>query len=918
MSGPVQLSPEQQAVVAHRGSDLQVIACAGSGKTESIARRVASLIEEGDEPSAIVAFTFTERAAAELKDRITRRVADVKGTAFLDRLGPMFVGTIHAYCFRVLQDHVPKYGNYDVLDENRHAGFLSREFWRIGLSKLKAKHWAPIRDFAQTVDVIANESIPPNSLAGTPLGECYAAYRDSQARHHFLTFSQIIAAALEALEQRDIRDRVRGGLKHLLVDEYQDVNPSQERLIEILAAHPVQLTVVGDDDQSIYQWRGSDVQNILTFRQRRQGSVSIGLDTNRRSRPAIVQAANSFAKLIPNRLEKAMKDHRPEGPNQVVPWSAATDASEADTIADTILRLKALGYRYRDIAVLFRSVRTAAPPIIEALRDRNIPYTAGGRTGLFLQPEVAFVAEVYAWFVDGDWRDEPWGPFRKADLQRIITGLNQVFGAGQPLADLQKYLEDWRAFVLRGVRPVNLVGDYYRLLRELGVHQTDLGTATGSARMGALARFSEVLADFEHVHRRGRQVETDGEITFEAAPDRGRDYFRSLHNYLLHYARDAYEEFEGELTVDLDAVDILTVHQAKGLEWPVVFMPSLTKGRFPSKRAGQAQEWLLPEDVFSQAARHRYEGGDEEERRLFYVAMTRARDALYLSRFERKTNRFQPSEFFTDVAGAVPPVMDALPLPGPPPGDAPKEPPPLDVSFSDLAAFEECGYRYRLSNVLGFQTQIAPELGYGRAVHHVLRQLAETVRDIGEIPDSEDLNRIADEEFYVPFASHQAWQTMRKAAKRLVRTYVDDYATDLHRIWAVERPFALHLDDGIVSGRADVILDAENGAVGSLAIVDYKVAADESRSARYEEQLQIYSLAGRGEGLTVEAAYLHELKDGRRSAVNISDPATSQALESVRHHLGRLRAGQFEPAPAEHRCETCEYQRLCRHSATNP
>ena len=914
MTVDMTLSTAQSAVVNHRGSDLQVIACAGSGKTESIARRVAALIDEGEAPESIVAFTFTERAAAELKDRIIRRVAEVKGAEFRDRLGPMFVGTIHAYCFRILQDHVPKFGNYDVLDENRHAGFLSREFWHIGLSKLKAKHWAPIRDFASTVDVIANEFIPPNALAGTPLGECYAAYRQSLARHHFLTFSQIITCALEALENADVRQRVRAPLRHLLVDEYQDINPAQERLIDLLSEEPVQLTVVGDDDQSIYQWRGSDVRNILTFKQRRQGAKSIDLDTNRRSRPAIVEAANHFAQSIPNRLDKTMNGYRAAGPSQVVPWSAATDASEADTIAETILRLKALGYHYRDIAVLFRSVRTAAPVLIEALRSRDIPYTAGGRTGLFLQPEVAFIAEIYAWFVDGDWRDEAWGPFRKADLTRIVTGLNTVFGAGKPIPGIQQYVEDWRKFMLQGARPVNLVGDYYRLLHELGVHNTDLTSPAGSARMGALSRFSEVLVDFEHIQRRGRQVDKDGELAFEAGLDRGLGYFRALHNYLVHYARDAYEEFEGEPSVDLDAVDILTVHQAKGLEWPVVFLPSLTQGRFPSKRAGEEQEWLLPDDVFPKAVRERYEGGDEEERRLLYVAMTRARDALYLSRFERKKNKFQPSPYFVEVAGTIPPVIDELPLPGPPAGESPKEPPTLAVSFSDLASFQDCGHRYRLSNVLGFQTQIAPELGYGRAIHHVLRQLAETVRDTGEIPDREELDRLADEEFFVPFASLQAWRTMRKAAGRLVTAYVDHYSSDLERVWAIERPFALHLDDGIVSGRADVILDQEDGHTGSLAIVDYKVSADESRSARYAEQLQIYSLAGRGEGLTVQAAYLHELKDGSRSAVNISDAATTEALGSVKHHLGRLRAGRFEPAPVPERCEACEYRQVCGHA----
>jgi DNA helicase-2/ATP-dependent DNA helicase PcrA len=911
----IALSPDQQEVVDHRGVDLQVIACAGSGKTESISRRVAALIAEGAEPSSIVAFTFTERAAIQLKERITRRVAEQMGDAFRDRLGPMFVGTIHAYCFRILQDHVPRYGNYDVLDEHRHAGFLSREHRRLGLNKLKARHWAPIRDFMRTVDVIGNERISAEALSGTPLGECYQAYRDSLDRYHFLTFGLLITSAIDALENPEVHARVHGPLRHLLVDEYQDINPAQERLIQILAVSPVQLTVVGDDDQSIYQWRGSDVRNILTFRERRPGSASVALETNRRSRPDIVSVANSFADSIPLRLRKEMQPVRDPAPTQVVPWTATTDQAEADLIADTILRLRKSGYRYRDISVLFRSVRTSAPVLIEALRAREIPYVAGGRTGLFLQPEVAYLAEIYAWFVEGDWRDDPFGEYRPADANRIVEGLNRLFGNGEPIPELRAYLDDWRAFVLRGHRPVNLVGDYYRLLHRLGVHRTDLSTPIGSARMGALARFSEVLGDFEHVNRRGRQAEREGVHVFEAASDRGKYYFRALHNYLLHYARDAYEEFEGEPSVDLDAVDVLTVHQAKGLEWPIVFLPSLVQGRFPSRRAGQPQDWLLPETVFSADVRRRYEGGDPEERRLFYVALTRARDAVYLSAFERKTNRFQPSDYLCEVAGGTPSLKTDLPLPGPPDEGATTEPPTLDVSFSDLAVFDECGHRYRLSTVLGFQTQIAPELGYGRAVHHVLRHVAETVRMSGRLPTSAEVDSLVDREFFVPFASSQAWETMRRAARRLVTTYVDTYARDLLRVWAVERPFAVHLHDGVVSGRADVILDEEGGRRGALAIVDYKVATDDAREGRYQEQLRVYAVAGRGEGLDVEAAYLHELRDGTRTVVDITEPMTQQAVERLRDGVATLRRSEFLPKPRIDRCQSCEYRAVCAHAA---
>ena len=192
----IQLSLPQKAVIAHRGSHLQVIACAGSGKTEAISRRVAALIADGAEPPSIVAFTFTDKAATELKDRIIRRVGEVKGEDFKGRLAQMFVGTIHSYCFKLLQDHVPKYGNYDVLDPHRHAGLLSREHKRLKLDTLgDPGHWAPIHDFGTSVDVIGNELIDPAKLAGSPIGPIYAEYLATLDRYHFLTFGLIIQRA---------------------------------------------------------------------------------------------------------------------------------------------------------------------------------------------------------------------------------------------------------------------------------------------------------------------------------------------------------------------------------------------------------------------------------------------------------------------------------------------------------------------------------------------------------------------------------------------------------------------------------------------------------------------------------------------------------------------------------------------------
>lgn len=912
----LQLSPAQEEAIAHRGSHLQIIACAGSGKTESLSRRIASLIADGTEPQAIVAFTFTEKAAAELKERITRRVEEAMGAEFLGRLGPMYVGTIHGYCFRLLQDHVPEYGNFDVLDPHRHAGLLSREYRRLRLDRFGDRHWAPIARFAQTVDIVSNELIREERLDGTPFGECYGEYLDTLERYHYLTFGLIIVKAIRALEHPTIYERVHGQLQFLFVDEYQDINPSQERLIELLGADPVQVCVVGDDDQSIYQWRGADVRNILTFAQRKDDVHQVELVTNRRSRPGIIEVANEFARTIEPRLEKEMEPARGAGECEVVPWSAETAIDEAERIADAIHALQRRGMRYRDIAVLYRSVRTSAPPLIEALRHRRIPVNCGGRTGLFLQPEISALARTHVWFVDGDWRPSPWEEATKVTYHQLATAYAELF----PITadEVGRYLRDWKKLTKETNRPVNLVGNLYRFLRLLHVHEIDLDEADGASRVGAIARFSQVLADFENVTRRGRYHEEDGKLEFRGGTDRGIWYYRRLANFIQHYARDAYEDFEGETLADVDAVDILTVHQAKGLEWPIVFVPAMTSRRFPSGKAGKAQDWLLPIDVFPAESRRRYEGGDSEERRLFYVAMTRARDCLYASAFRRINKAQAPSPYLVELFGRELPDHDPLPLPASLQEAREQDAPVIQLSFSDLTQYDDCPHRFRLSNSIGYQTQLASELGYGRAVHHVLRNVADHARETGSVPTIEHALELLDREFYLPFAHHANFKQLYDAAQRLVTRYVEEYADDFTRIWATERPFEIHVPDGRVTGRADVILDRHEGRPDSLAILDYKTATGTEQDAQFAFQLAVYAAAGRGEGMSVDAAFLHELKDGRRREIDISEATTASAIDRVTVLVNGVRAGRFPAQPERLRCTSCDYKRVCGSGDCDP
>jgi DNA helicase-2/ATP-dependent DNA helicase PcrA len=289
---------------------------------------------------------------------------------------------------------------------------------------------------------------------------------------------------------------------------------------------------------------------------------------------------------------------------------------------------------------------------------------------------------------------------------------------------------------------------------------------------------------------------------------------------------------------------------------------------------------------------------------------------VYLSTFQRITRATTPSPYLLEVATHTAGIRqyEQLPILGPPIDIKKEETPPLELSFSDIATFEDCGFRYRLGVLFGFQQELAIELGYGNALHHVLRQVAEQARSTGEIPCVGELTAIIDDEFYLPFADNPTFTRMHKAAGMLVKNYVQNYSSDLKRVWEIERPFEVHMEDGILSGRADIILDMEDGKIGKLAIVDYKTATDPVRDERYHLQLAVYAAAGRGEGLDVSAGYLHELKDGTRHDVDVSNAKTSAALVKVAKSVKGIRGGSFIPCKIREQCELCDYRLVCGHN----
>ena len=901
------LSGSALDAVRYRGGHLQIIAAAGSGKTEVVSQRVVDLLAGGLSAESIVAFTFTERAADELKDRIAHRVEGRLGTAALDKLAGLFVGTIHGFCFRLLQQRVPRYETYDVLDDNQLTAFLSREATRLGLRVLDPGNrlFASIAAFLRGVDVVENELLDPATMPD-PFGSVLRAYYETLDRYRLLTFGQQVVRAVAELERPELAAEIHGQLRHLIVDEYQDVNPAQERLIKLLTGPQSDLCVVGDDQQAIYQWRGSDVSSIVTFSSRYPSVATFEITTNRRSRPQIIEVANGFSRTIPERIEKTMAPYRPSGGGsepEVVVWSASTEVEEAGWIANLILDLVDAGTRFRDIAVLARS-RAAYGRLLEQFATFDIPVQPGGRSGLFDQPEAVLLGHTIAWLTDIEWRDQ-YKPGRLITDDALFGEYQQIFQLSDANRNrVDRFLRQWKAAVPRTDRPANLMAELYELLDELAVRFWELSEPLSVNRLGTLARFSSLLADYESVRRRARpDAETPGEQV--GGQDRGIWYYRNLGLHIINYAQGAYEGFDGEADFVINAVDLTTVHRAKGLEWPVVFIPSVTANRFPTTRTGQVQSWLVPRDRFNAS---RYEGSDADERRLFYVALTRARDWLSVSRHGRvNTRAVAPSRYYRDLIRLeVKPEEIALPSVEVDDGGSDDQ---ISITYSELAAFIDCGKAFRLRNLIGFQPRLAPELGYGKAVHHVMRAVAEATKASGHVPTAAEIIELLDASFFLPTASKPAHRQLKDAARRLITTYAQKYEDDLHRVWETERPFELHLDGVTVTGRADVILDKEDGVPTALAIVDYKTSTT-GETLDHALQLQVYTDAGRREGLDVRGAYVHDLKAASRDPIPVDPAAIIDAEAVVSNAVVRIRARDYRPNPGT-RCRRCEVRTIC-------
>ena len=585
------LTAEQYAAATDSAREVLCLACAGSGKSRTLAFRIARLLAEGESPEGIVAFTFTEKAAESIK----RRVSEALQASGLDPtlIGAMYIGTIHAYCQRILGEIDPLYRQYDVLDENRLKLYLISRFYKLGLQgflnrRKNSKYFETIRQASDGWKT-ANDELLDFSLISTEdaeIGDLLFRIREGLAEDQYIDFSLMIRSVVEAIQENvpGVANAI-GSLRHLMVDEYQDVNPCQERLIRLLHKRSATLFAVGDDDQAIYAWRGADVSNIIDFQQRYPACSTHTLSQNFRSTQPIVEASDDFASkfLGPSRIPKSPAAFANQSPQHLGVLWFPDRAKEAQWVASRVRDLlgteivdngNVRGLTPADFAVLMRSTRQAEQDGVPrhaaftaALEGLSIPFSLEAGGGPFDRDQTQVLRSTFELLRDA--------PLVRNTLQEHF---NDEVVPAYPRADfnaLVRVLTDWSRRVHRPkgstrirLYPQQLV---YDLMEAFNVAKSDFNDDV----MRDIGLFSQMIMDVETVY-----MSVDS-----------RQRFSEVLNFLQNAADTGYDVSTDDVVQRPDAVAVSTVHKMKGLEFPCVFVVDVEANRFPKKRSSYSG-WL--------------------------------------------------------------------------------------------------------------------------------------------------------------------------------------------------------------------------------------------------------------------------------------------------------------------------------------
>lgn len=900
---------------------LQIIACAGSGKTQVISQRIANILAQADtDPRNIVAFTFTEKAAAELKDRVLRVVAEQHGD--VTGMAEMYIGTMHGYCLDLLQRLVPDTFKFSVLTEITARLLVDRNSKKSGLTTCPTssprvptlRRYVHSRLFLQAMSIL-REDVVTDDLVPEGVWNSFASYSKLLYAHAEFDFTELINLLVQLLEAdpsqeedaRVVQAHIQDDIRYVVVDEYQDVNALQERLVAGLVQFGANLCVVGDDDQTIYQWRGSQVSNIVAFADRHMGVKQVTLAENFRSSEGIVELGRSVAERIPaaERLAKGMvsADNQAWERGDLLALTFDDPVAEAAWMCDRIEDLRGVPFRdnpasterglsWSDFAVLYRSVSKDADELVAELQRRGIPYVVKGLNRLFDSSEITAVVGIFRMMV---------GEISEADLRALWTDANLLPAAGRWPAAVG-VLEKGRDFG-RGERwgVYNIQRVYLDFLEALELREERVPGPAGRGELVfyQLGKFSQVISDFE-------------QIFFNTAPE---EKYTAFVKWLEYQAPDYYADSDADVGYATpDAVTLSTVHQAKGMQWPAVFVPCMRRNRFPSKRQGGLSVFhVIPDLAIADA--DRYRGTVEDETRLFYVAVTRAQKYLAVT-FSPGPNQLyrNRSELFDHCANQtwVSTRTSTTPLPARIKPHALQDIPQVTFSFSELKYLFECPYSFKLRFLYGFNPPLHEALGYGKGLHDALSEVHKKAVS-GEIVDPSAARDLVSRHLHTPFAYPELRTALEKSAVDAIERYFAVHGEDIPRTVHSEKQIQVHIAPGItVDGRIDLIrrLDTDE-----LSIVDFKSTDRAQAEDVTRDQLHVYAVGY--EELTGQNADLIEVLNldeaGKSTREEVEDALLGEVKARIKDAGESLRSNKLNRLGSWcSTCESCDLVGLCR------
>jgi DNA helicase-2/ATP-dependent DNA helicase PcrA len=1000
------LNAQQRRAVTHGDGPLLVVAGAGTGKTQVVTRRIAWLIAtKRAKPSEILALTFTDKAAEEMQLRVDQLVP----YGYTDTL----VATFHAFGDRVIREHALELGlpsEPRVLSRPETVIFMRERLFQLELdayrplgdptrflaalaglfSRLKDEDVSPERYAAHAAALVLAAGTADDAPGGAALREearrhvelaaAYGRYQELLAEAGAIDFGDQVRLALTLLREHPAaRRRLQERFRYVLVDEFQDVNRAQAELVALIAEMHRNITVVGDDDQSIYRFRGAATGAIIDFLERFRDARTVVMRRNYRSRAPILDASYRLIRFNdPDRLEvqrgivKRLVPHRRlAGSPPVRQVAFATGTDEADWVAAEIGRRIRAGAPPRDHAVLVRA-NADADSILRSLNVAGVAWRFSGVSGLYGRPEVRLLLAFLRAIADPHSSVDVFAlaasslyGFPGDDLaaltnraRRTNRSLRETLEELERQPGLLRLRADTRTSLAR------LVADLQRY-NELG-NRLPAGEVlyeflkeSGSLRRYAEARTPAAEEALSNVARFFEIIRAQSDLL---ADDRA--VFLAPHLQTLIEAGD--DPATADLDPDADAVAVVTIHKAKGLEWPVVYLVGLVDGRFPAR--GRRDQLAVPDSLVHGTL----PSGDaqvQEERRLFYVGMTRARDELILTHAldygGKRTRRVSPFvlEALDLPAGVPPPTRPSSPLerlgafeapafapatvaPASPVNERPSD--PLVLSFHQVDSYLTCPLRYKYAHVLRVPTAPHHAIVYGSALHKAVQEFHKGQARGTVMSEPELVAAFENAWITEGFVSREHEEARLEAGRDALRRFrLAQLEPGAVIPASVEREFAFSLDGDRVRGRMDRVdiipLEGspEDGARERAAnvadaadvvepalplfrelvvITDYKSSdvrdpVKARERARDSLQLTIYAMAWQAEtGRLPDAVALHFLDSGLVGTAQVDAARVDRGVADIREAAAGIRAARFDARPSYMACSWCAYRDICPSS----